>query len=151
MGASPPPTRRPSRPDRMDGGPPLDVERLKELIGNGEVDTVLVVFPDLQGRLMGKRVTGRFFRDHVLDGSIEACNYLLAVDVDMTPLPGYRFANWEQGYGDFSAVPDLATLRLVPWLERTALVLCDLVDEEGRGPVEVSPRRILRSQIERAS
>ena len=92
-------------------GPPLDVERLKELIDNDEVDTVLVVFPDLQGRLMGKRVTGRYFRDHVLDGSIEACNYLLAVDVDMTPLPGYRFANWEQGYGDFSAVPDLATLR----------------------------------------
>ena len=97
-----------------------------------EIDTVLVVFPDLQGRLMGKRVTGRFFRDHVLDGSIEACNYLLAVDVDMTPLPGYRYANWDQGYGDFSAVPDLATLRLVPWIEKTALVLCDLVDEEGR-------------------
>jgi glutamine synthetase len=135
----------------MDGGPPLEVERLKELIENDEVDTVLVVFPDLQGRLMGKRVTGRFFRDHVLDGSIEACNYLLAVDVDMTPLPGYRYANWDQGYGDFSCVPDLATLRLVPWIERTALVMCDLVDEEGRGPVEVSPRRILRSQIERAS
>src|SRR4051794_7048254 len=135
----------------MDGGPPLDVERLKELIESGEVDTVLVVFPDLQGRLMGKRVTGRFFRDHVLDGSIEACNYLLAVDVDMTPLPGYRYANWDQGYGDFSAVPDFATLRLVPWIDKTALVMCDVVDEEGRGPVEVSPRRILRSQIDRAA
>ena len=96
----------------------------------GDVDTVLVAFPDLQGRLVGKRVTGRYFVDTVLDGSIEACNYLLAVDVDMTPLPGYRAFNWEQGYGDFSAVPDLATLRLVPWLEKTALVLCDLVDEQ---------------------
>ena len=79
----------------------------------------------------------------MLDGSIEACNYLLAVDVDMTPLPGYRFANWDQGYGDFSAVPDLATLRLVPWLEKTALVLCDLVDEDtprpGRGVAPPDP------------
>ena len=73
---------------------------------------------------MGKRVTGRFFLDHVLDGSIEACNYLLAVDVDMTPLPGYRFANWDQGYGDFGAVPDLATLRLVPWIEQDRARAC---------------------------
>ena len=109
----------------------LRLDELRERIGAGDVDTVLVAFPDLQGRLMGKRVTGHFFLDHVVDGDgIEACNYLLAVDVDMTPLPGYHFANWDQGYGDFEAVPDLATLRPVPWLEKTALVLCDLVDEE---------------------
>ncbi len=129
----------------------LEVDQLKKMIGAGEIDTVLVAFPDLQGRLMGKRVTGPFFLDVVLEGSIEACNYLLAVDVDMTPLPGYDYANWDQGYGDFSAVPDLATLRLVPWIDKTALVLCDLVEEEGDGPIEVSPRRILRRQIERAA
>src|SRR5688500_9750542 len=129
----------------------LAPERLEELINDGEIDTILVVFPDLQGRLMGKRVTGGFFLREVLHGSIEACNYLLAVDVDMTPLPGYRYANWEQGYGDCSAKPDLATLRLVPWLEKTALGMCDLVDEESGEPVEVSPRQILRRQLERAA
>ncbi|MCZ7530226.1 MAG: glutamine synthetase family protein [Acidimicrobiia bacterium] len=130
----------------------LDVEQCSELIRSGDIDTVLVAFPDLQGRLMGKRVTGHFFLDEVLggDGGIHACDYLLAVDVEMTPLPGYRFTSWDTGYGDCKAVPDLATLRTIPWLEKTALVLCDLVDEDGAGPIEVSPRRILRRQIERA-
>src|SRR5438270_872395 len=131
---------------------PLELDELRERIGAGDVDTVLVAFPDLQGRLMGKRVTGHYFLDHVVDGEgIEACNYLLAVDVEMTPVPGYRFANWEQGYGDMKAVPDFATLRPVPWLEKTAIVLCDLVDEETATPVEVSPRRILQRQVERAA
>jgi glutamine synthetase len=121
------------------------------LIRSGQVDTVLVVFPDLQGRLVGKRVVGGYFLDTVISGSIEACDYLLAVDVDMTPLPGYRYANWDEGYGDFSAVPDLATLRLVPWLEKTAMVLCDLVDERTRTPIAVSPRAILRHQLSRAA
>ena len=130
----------------------LGLDDLRERIGAGDVDTVLVAFPDLQGRLMGKRVTGHYFLDHVVDGDgIEACNYLLAVDVEMTPVPGYTFANWEQGYGDMKAVPDLTTLRPVPWLEKTAIVLCDLVDEETGAPVEVSPRRILRRQVERAA
>jgi len=129
----------------------LSVEELRAAIDADEIDTVLVVFPDLQGRLMGKRVLGRFFLDQVLDRSIEACNYLLAVDVDMTPLPGYRFANWDQGYGDFSAVPDISTLRRVPWLDKTALVVCDLVDEGDHAPVEVSPRQVLRRQLERAA
>src|SRR3981081_3041844 len=130
----------------------LELDELRERIGAGDVDTVLVAFPDLQGRRMGKRVTGHYFLDHVVDGEgIEACNYLLAVDVEMTPVPGYRFANWEQGYGDMKAVPDFATLRPVPWLEKTAIVLCDLVDEETATPVEVSPRRILQRQVERAA
>jgi glutamine synthetase len=129
----------------------LELAELEAMIGDGRIDTVLVAFPDQQGRLVGKRVTGPFFLDRVADGSIEACNYLLAVDVDMTPLPGYRAFNWEQGYGDFSAVPDLSTLRLVPWLERTALVLCDVVDEHTHEPVEVSPRRILQRQEQRAA
>ena len=131
--------------------PVLGPNRLRELVAAGEIDTVLVAFGDLGGRLMGKRVTGRYFLEHVMEAGIEACNYLLAVDVDMTPLPGYRYADWDQGYGDFSALPDLATLRLVPWLDSTALVLCDLVDEVTRAPVEVSPRQILRRQIERAA
>ena len=129
----------------------LTVDELKAMIGDGRVDTVLVVFPDLQGRFMGKRVTGAFFLDTVLTGSIEACNYLLAVDVDMVPLPGYKAFRWEQGYGDFSAIPDTSTLRLVPWIDKTALVVCDLVDEGDRSPIEVSPRQILRRQIERAA
>ena len=129
----------------------LELVELAAMIDDGRIDTVVVAFPDQQGRLVGKRVMGRFFLDAVAGGSIEACNYLLAVDVDMTPLPGYRAFNWEQGYGDLSAVPDLTTLRLVPWLERTALVLCDVVDEGDRSPVEVSPRRILQRQEQRAA
>jgi len=131
----------------------LTTEALRELVETGEIDTVLVCFPDLQGRLMGKRVIGHYFVEHILDGggAIEACNYLIALDVDMTPLPGYEFANWEQGYGDFRCLPDLTTLRRIPWLEATALVLCDLVDEQTGEPIEESPRRILRRQIERAA
>jgi glutamine synthetase len=130
----------------------LEPDDLAERIRTGDIDTVLVTFPDQQGRLVGKRVTGPFWLDHVATPEgIEVCNYLLAVDVDMTPLPGYGFANWDQGYGDLRAVPDLATLRLVPWLERTALVLCDLVDVDDGSPVEVSPRRILQRQVERAA
>lgn len=128
----------------------LERETLVDLVEQGAVDTVVVAFPDLQGRLVGKRVTGRFFVDHVLDEGIEACNYLLAVDVDMEPLPGYRYTSWEQGYGDFRAVPDLSSLRGIPWLEGTALVLCDLVEHSG-APVAVAPRTILRHQVERAA
>jgi glutamine synthetase len=127
----------------------LEITELDARITAGEIDTVLVVFPDLTGRLLGKRVTGHFFRDEVLGSGVEACNYLLAVDIEMEPLPGYRFASWDQGYGDVTLAPDLSTLRLLPWLEKTALVLCDLVDEDG-APIEVSPRRILQRQLARA-
>ncbi|HSO94659.1 MAG TPA: glutamine synthetase family protein [Acidimicrobiia bacterium] len=129
----------------------LDGATLERRIAEGDVDTVIVAFTDLQGRLVGKRVTGHFFADHVLQEGIEVCNYLLAVDVDMTPLPGYDFANWDQGYGDVLCRPDLATLRTVPWLERTALVLCDVVDTETGEPVDVSPRQMLRRQVDRAA
>ncbi len=129
----------------------LTLDQLKTMVADGSVDTVVVAFADNQGRLVGKRVVGRYFLDVVAEGSIEACNYLLAVDVEMNPLPGYAAFNWDEGYGDFSGVPDLSTLRLVPWLEKTALVLCDLVEEGGNGPIEVSPRRILARQVERAA
>ncbi|HTN78551.1 MAG TPA: glutamine synthetase family protein, partial [Acidimicrobiales bacterium] len=128
----------------------LDTSTLQGMVDAGAVDTVLVVFPDQQGRLVGKRVTGHHFVDEVVADGIECCNYLLAVDVDMRVLPGYRFANWEKGYGDVACRPDLTTLRLVPWLDATALVVCDLLDVETGEPVEVAPRQILRRQVERA-
>jgi glutamine synthetase len=131
----------------------LTVSELDDMVADGRVDTVLVVFPDLQGRLMGKRVTGHYWVDHMDSGHvpIHACNYLLAVDSEMTVLPGYEYASWEQGYGDVALRPDLTTLRIIPWLEATALVVCDAVDEEDASPVEVSPRRILQRQVERAA
>jgi glutamine synthetase len=131
----------------------LDGASLEEAIAAGEVDTVLVAFADLQGRLVGKRVTGSYWSEHMGGGTepLHACNYLLAVDSEMNVLPGYTFASWDQGYGDMAAQPDLATIRKIPWLEKTALVLCDLLDEETGAPVEVSPRRILQRQVERAA
>ena len=130
----------------------LTAAELHEEIANGAIDTVLVAFPDLQGRLVGKRVTGHYWAEQMQGGRepVHACNYLLAVDVDMNPLSGYQFANWEQGYGDVAVQPDLATIRRIPWLDATALVVCDVVDEETGEPVEVSPRRILQRQVERA-
>jgi glutamine synthetase len=128
----------------------LDRGTLERMVHDGEIDTILVVFPDMQGRFMGKRVTGHFFLNDILgEEGMHACNYLLTVDVDMEPLPGYRYANWDLGYGDFQCVPDLSTLRLVPWLEKTALVICDVLSEEGE-IVEVAPRQILKRQVERA-
>jgi glutamine synthetase len=129
----------------------LDIEALDRQITEGEVETILVAFTDLQGRLLGKRVTGHFFQDHVLGDGIEACDYLLAIDVDMTPLPGYDFASWDKGYGDFVCRPDLLTLRTIPWLEKTALVLCDLFDAQSGEPVSVSPRQILQRQVQAAA
>ena len=128
----------------------LTLETLPHQIQTGDIDTVVVAFPDLQGRPVGKRVTGSFFLEHVLHHGIEVCDYLMACDVDMEPLPGYRFANWETGYGDLNAVIDPQTVRPLPWLPGSALVLCDLLTLEGE-PVEVSPRRILRRQLERAA
>ncbi len=119
-------------------------------IADGSVDTVVVAFPDMHGRPVGKRVTADFFSSHVAEHGIEACDYLLAVDVDMNPLPGYHFTNWDTGYGDFVCRPDYASARLIPWLEGTALEICDLTDTDGV-PVEVSPRQILRRQLERAA
>ncbi len=127
-----------------------DLAALRELITDGAVDTVIMALPDLQGRPVGKRVTGEFFLSHAETHGIEVCDYLLAVDVDMQPLAGYTFTNWDTGYGDLHAVPDYDSLRVVPWLEKTAMVLCDLFDPEGR-PVEVSPRQMLRRQIARAA
>jgi glutamine synthetase len=128
----------------------LSLQTLPHQIQSGDVDTVIVAFPDLQGRPVGKRVTGAFFVEHVMEHGIEVCDYLLACDVDMEPMPGYTFADWETGYGDLNAVLDPATVRALPWQPGSVLVLCDLLTTDGE-PVEVSPRRILRRQLERAA
>ncbi len=124
---------------------------LGERIEYGEIETVLTVFPDLYGRLMGKRVTGSYFLDYVADGGMHACDYLLACDMEMDAIPGYRFANWERGYGDMHCVPDFSTLRHIAWLPKTALVICDLFSDSTHEPIEVAPRQMLRRQIERAA
>jgi glutamine synthetase len=121
---------------------------LQDAVGAGEIDTVIVCFPDMQGRLIGKRFQAEYF----LDGAHEethGCDYLLANDIDMEPVPGYAAANWEKGYGDFVMKPDLATLRRIPWLPATALVLCDVVDHHHHDPILHSPRGMLRNQVAR--
>jgi glutamine synthetase len=134
--------------DRPDGVAPLSQDELEQLIAAGDVDTVIVAFSDMQGRLMGKRVSARFFVDEVAEGGAECCNYLFAVDVDMNTVAGYAMSGWDTGYGDMVMVPDMTTLRLVPWLAGTALVLADLVWHDGR-PIEPAPRRVLRRQLDR--
>ncbi|HEY2802875.1 MAG TPA: glutamine synthetase family protein [Actinomycetota bacterium] len=130
----------------------VDAKELKHLTDSGEIDTVLCMFTDLQGRFMGKRVLPDFFLEEILgEEGLHACLYLLAIDMEMEPLPGYDYASWDTGYGDFRMVPDMATMRVCPWLEKTAMVICDIADEETGEPVEVSPRRILKRQIERAA
>src|SRR3954470_1572129 len=130
----------------------LSVEELAELAHTGQTDTVLCQFTDLQGRFMRKRVLPDFFLEEVLGSEgLHACLYLLAIDMEMEPLPGYAYASWDTGYGDFRMVPDMATMRVCPWLEKTAMVICDIADEETGEPVEVSPRQILKRQIERAA
>ena len=125
----------------------LTRERLGELIEGGDIETVLVAFPDLYGRLLGKRFDAGFFLDEVADGGTHACDYLLTVDMEMEPVDGYAFAGWEQGYGDVHLAPELETLRRAAWLDRTALVLCDVHDPSHRAAA-VAPRTMLRRQAE---
>jgi len=129
----------------------LGVEELAALVESGEIDTVIVAFTDMQGRLMGKRLHAEFFmEDNVAEHGVEGCNYLLALEMEMDPIPGYQIASWEQGYGDFGLKPDVATLRRIPWLEGTALVLADVVWHDG-SPVRPSPRQVLKQEMERAA
>ncbi len=128
----------------------LTLDRLTELVDERAVDTVVVAFTDMQGRLQGKRVHARFFLDEVARHGTEACNYLLAVDVDMNTVEGYAISSWEKGYGDFLLRPDIATLREVPWLEASAMVQCDVLWLDG-SPVTQSPRQILAAQVRAAA
>jgi glutamine synthetase len=126
----------------------LSVERLREQIEAGDIDTVVLAIPDMQGRLQGKRFHAEFFLDEVLGHGTEACNYLLAVDVEMNTVSGFAISSWERGYGDFAIRPDLDTLRAVPWQPGTAMLLGDLEWLDG-APVTVSPRQVLRAQLDR--
>jgi glutamine synthetase len=127
----------------------LSLEQLGAEAEAGTIDTVVTAFTDMQGRLVGKRIDVSYFLDEVADRGVEGCNYLLALDMEMDPVPGYEMANWEKGYGDFGISPDLSTLRRIPWLDRSALVLCDVVEHDG-SPVVASPRQVLIAQYERA-
>ena len=126
----------------------LTLERLEALIADGEVDTVVLAMTDMQGRLQGKRMAADFFLTDVVPHAAEACGYLLAVDTEMNTVDGYELSSWETGYGDLVLRPDLDTLRMVPWHPGTAMVQCDVLDQQGE-PVAVSPRQVLRRQLER--
>src|SRR5215469_5568101 len=126
----------------------LTLERLRVEVGEGEVDTVVLAFTDMQGRLQGKRLSAEFFLDEVAEHYSEGCNYLLAVDVEMNTVDGYAMSSWDRGYGDFVLVPDMTTLRRIPWHPRTAMVIADLTWLDG-APVVASPRQVLKAQTAR--
>ena len=128
----------------------LSMEGLGGRIDAGEIDTVVVAFTDMQGRLQGKRLHGRYFADHVVGHGTEGCNYLLAVDVDMNTVDGYAISSWERGYGDMEFVLDDRTIRLLTHLPATAMVQCDLVWLD-HSPVLQSPRTILQRQLDRCA
>src|SRR3954463_7197000 len=129
----------------MDG---LNLDQLRNAAQTGRIDTVLLAFTDMQGRLQGKRLTASHFLESVVEHGAEACNYLMAVDVEMNTVDGYEIASWERGYGDFAMVPDLGRMITVPWHQKTALCLADLAWDDG-GPVVQSPRQVLKRQLER--
>jgi glutamine synthetase len=128
----------------------LTLEELREDVAAGTVDTVIACFTDMQGRLMGKRLDAEFFLDENEAGHPgEGCNYLLALEMEMDPVPGYSIASWERGYGDFGLRADLGTLRRIPWHEATVMVQCDVEWHDGT-PVAPSPRQVLKAQVEKA-
>ena len=126
----------------------LTLDELRREVAAGEIDTVLVCLTDMQGRLMGKRFHANFFLESGCEET-HSCNYLLATDIEMETVPGYAATSWEKGYGDYVMKPDLATLRRIPWLEKTALVLCDVLDHHTHKDVPHSPRAILKKQVAR--
>jgi glutamine synthetase len=129
----------------------LTTKELEQGAADGSIDTVVVAFTDMQGRLMGKRLHAKYFLDgDISEHGVEGCNYLLALEMEGDPVPGYEMASWERGYGDFRLAPDMATLRRIPWLEGTALVLADVAWLDG-SPVAPSPRQVLKRQLERAA
>ena len=133
------------------GPPKLTLDQLRVDIAAGDVDTVIVAFTDMQGRLQGKRLHGQFFLDHALGHGVEGCNYLLTVDVEMNTIDGYSMTSWERGYGDFEFVADMNTLRRTPGDPGSVTIQCDLAWLDGSGPVLQSPRTVLKKQIEAAA
>jgi glutamine synthetase len=128
----------------------IDTDTLKRMVADDEIDTIIAAFPDMYGRLVGKRIVGRYFVDEVMSHGLHACDYLLACDMEMTPVPGYAFTSWAKGYGDFRPIPDFATLRIASWLPKTALVICDVYHDTRHELVPLAPRSILRRQLARA-
>src|SRR5688572_9681337 len=126
----------------------MDLADLKKGVDDGSIDTVLLCIADMEGRLQGKRLTAQHFLNEVVEHDAEGCNYLLAVDVDMNTVDGYKMSSWERGYGDFVMRPDFDTLRPIPWHPATVLLMADLEWEDGREVAE-SPRQILRRQLDR--
>jgi glutamine synthetase len=129
----------------------LSVKQLKKKIKKGQIETVIIAFTDHYGRLVGKRFDADFFLESALENGTHGCDYLLTTDMEMEPIPGYKFANWELGYGDFHLVPDLNSLRMATWLDKTALVLCDLVNDKTHQLIAEAPRSLLQQQIEKAT
>jgi glutamine synthetase len=127
----------------------LSVEELKARVASGQIDTVIAAVCDMQGRLVGKRVRGEFFVEHCLEHGIHFCTYLLGTDMELNTPEGYASLDWQSGYGDYLAAPDWSTLRTIPWLEATALVLCDAVDEETGQEIPFAPRSMLKGQVAR--
>ncbi len=126
----------------------MNLKQLTDKIKRGEIDTVVVAFPDVFGRLAGKRFTGEFFLKSVAKHGTHGCDYLLTVNIEMDPMDGFKLANWEKGFGDFEWRPDFSTLRAIPWQPASALVLCDLHHHGGRA-VDEAPRSVLREQVGR--
>src|SRR4051794_20514012 len=124
---------------------------LEAMVRDGQIDTLVIAITDMQGRLMGKRVQGQAFLDGVVSHGAHFCTYLLGTDMEMNTPEGFRLMNWETGYGDWIAAPVWDTLRVLPWLEKTALVLSDTIDEESHEEIPISPRTILKRQVERAA
>src|SRR5438876_5299210 len=125
----------------------MTLTELKSKINSGAIDTVIVACPDLFGRLVGKRHTGKFFLNQVAKHGTHACSYLLTVNIEMDPQDGFKLANWEKGFGDFAMRPDFSTMRLLPWQSGEALVLCDFLHHDGK-MVDEAPRSVQRKQIE---
>jgi glutamine synthetase len=129
----------------------IDLDALKHLVSDDKIETIIACFPDMYGRLVGKRIAARYFIDEVAEHGMHACDYLLACDVEMEPVPGYTFTSWAKGYGDFHPVPDFETMRVASWQHKTAIVLCDIHDEKTEALLTLAPRSILRKQIARAA
>ena len=129
----------------------LSLEELRQRVESGEIDTVQVAATDCYGRLVGKRYDAEFFLEAAVRHGSHFCDYLFTVDMEMNPVPGYAFSNWERGYGDVHMEPDFSTLRIISWLDRTALVLCDTYTAHGHQSVEIAPRSILRRQVAAAA
>lgn len=128
----------------------MTLDQLTKLVRGHDIDTVLVVFTDLYGRFMGKRFDADFFLADIAKAGTHGCDYLLTVDMEMEPVPGYRYANWERGYGDFHLVPDISTLRLASWLDRTVMVIADVEDEATHDLVPFAPRTLLHRAVDAA-